>query len=240
MSETLIEQGMAIPDPGPHPLQNRDMAVLAGLCAGGIGAVCVPGADLPFYRMLARMGVVVFDREDVLITRRTIRTVDEWLERTTLISPDGSMPTEEDLQMFEVIDRKWKPARAAVGGAEIAVNVRVGVKGSGYLACFFIGAGVAKRLGWDEETRVSIAWGRDSDLGKVKISQWKEGSVWLVRKGNKYCTVFKIHTGTLPDTTRGPVERENVHYEVLPGTATGGSSFVVISLPKTFHARKAA
>jgi hypothetical protein len=214
------------------------MFSLAYICAGGPGLICIPGDQEPFYRMLERMGVLVIAPGGPVITHRTIETVNAWLENTTLLRVRAGKVDLEEIKMFEVLDRGYMPP-PAVGAAEIVMSGRHGVRDS-YVITLAFGIAVATRLGWEEGTKVSIAWGTEKDLGKVKILLWRSGSEWQVKRGNKAGTVLKIYTGAVPETFSGELPRQPVRYEVIAAPSTGGGSFVVIDLPKNFHERKAA
>lgn len=223
----------------PPPITNQKMMTLASLCAFGPGLVAVAAADVSLYWSLHSLGVVGWCTDGPVITKRTIGFVDRWLERCPVLYGDPLEFTKQEMKMFEVIN----PATAAparVKPLEVVVSTRRGPREGTNVITFAFGISVAKRLGWSAGDQVSVAWGTEKDIGKVKISKWQSGPEWEIKKGNKHGTVLKVYTGALPDTFSGETARDSVRYETLPGNVQDGGSFVVIDLPKGFHAKRAA
>jgi len=143
---------------------------------------------------------------------------------------------------FQIIPPKTAIKPPRVGADDVTVSVRRGPAQRGHVLTVSMGLDVALALTWNEGTRVVIAWGEGSHVGKVKIwpQRSTEGLFWSVR-ANKALDVFKVHTGALPDTYAGTLYRgASVVHEVIRQSVTEPAPFLTLTLPKGFHERGAS
>jgi hypothetical protein len=110
---------------------------------------------------------------------------------------------------------------------------------------FKIGGLVMKRLGWKAEQRVKILWGRDIDLGKVRIEPVGDDvrGAWEFRP-NTAKSVFRVTTGSLPDARAGkPYKNSVIDHEIIeqrgvppqPNLAPPMVKALIVYLPKDFY-----
>lgn len=136
--------------------------------------------------------------------------------------------------MFEVIAPAKRSVKITIDINKVRLRTRSRPRGDGYFLELTFGREVARRLGWRAVEAVSIAWGVERNLGKVKIGPHVDGPSWIARP-NKAASAWKIMTSALPATWANEPMDEMLPFEVISTAATEPAPFILLTLPKQFH-----
>lgn len=141
--------------------------------------------------------------------------------------------------MFEIIPRASVSAKAMPPAEVHLSSRRAPSDAKKTILVFALGREVQAKLGWEPGSPVEIAWGKEKNLGQVRLAKAAGGgrNFWKF-KGNKAGTAFRVFTASLPETFSGSdYDGIKLAHEIIPSSATAGP-FLVVDLPKGFHVKK--
>jgi hypothetical protein len=135
---------------------------------------------------------------------------------------------------------KGTQKKPALKPNEIRLRTRKKPTGGGHYIEIQVGQQVAGRMSWrGDDAPVTLFWGVDKALGRLKIApEQPDQPTWIV-KPNKARTMWRLCTSALPETFVDEPLDEAVVFEIIPTAATEPAPFMVVTLPKGFHERGA-